>query len=172
MPSVERIDRAVATTPVQDKERLRAVDLAVGQIEKQFGKGSIMRLGQKGAIQPIDAIPTGAISIDYALMERTDSAFVVPGRFEWDDIGDWAALERLVQGDGTNTVVGRHVGHDASGNIVYTEEDSDVVVTLGVHDLVVVKRGHMVLLVHKDRVQEIKTLLEDERLAGLLAEKA
>jgi recombination protein RecA len=67
MPSVERIDRAVSTTPVQDKERLRAVDLAVGQIEKQFGKGSIMRLGQKGAIQPIDAIPTGAISIDYAL---------------------------------------------------------------------------------------------------------
>src|ERR687887_2859685 len=51
----------------QDRERLRAVELAVGQIEKQFGKGSIMRLGQKGAIQPIDAIPTGAISIDYAL---------------------------------------------------------------------------------------------------------
>src|ERR687887_38669 len=51
----------------QDRERLRAVELAVGQIEKQFGKGSIMRLGQKGAIQPIDAISTGAISIDYAL---------------------------------------------------------------------------------------------------------
>src|SRR5262245_59706890 len=51
----------------QDRERLKAVDLAVGQIEKQFGKGSSMRLGQKGAIQPIEAIPTGAISIDYAL---------------------------------------------------------------------------------------------------------
>src|SRR5262249_53122054 len=51
----------------QERERAKAVDLAVGQIEKQFGKGSIMRLGQKGAIQPIDAIPTGAISIDYAL---------------------------------------------------------------------------------------------------------
>src|ERR687895_482815 len=48
-------------------ERGKAVELAVGQIEKQFGKGSIMRLGQKGAIQPIDAIPTGAISIDFAL---------------------------------------------------------------------------------------------------------
>jgi recombination protein RecA len=60
MPSVERDDR-------QDRERVKAVDLAVGQIEKQFGKGSIMRLGQKGAIQPIDAISTGAISIDYAL---------------------------------------------------------------------------------------------------------
>jgi recombination protein RecA len=51
----------------QDKEKLKAVDLAFSQIEKQFGKGSIMRLGQKGAIQPIDSIPTGAISIDYAL---------------------------------------------------------------------------------------------------------
>jgi recombination protein RecA len=50
-----------------DRERAKAVDLAVLQIEKQFGKGAIMRLGQKGAIQPIDAIPTGAISIDFAL---------------------------------------------------------------------------------------------------------
>jgi recombination protein RecA len=49
------------------KERLKALDLAVGQIEKQFGKGSIMRLGQKGGVGPIEAIPTGAISIDYAL---------------------------------------------------------------------------------------------------------
>src|SRR6187401_3181252 len=61
MATVERMDDR------QDREKMKAVDLAVGQIEKQFGKGSIMRLGQKGAIQPIDAIPTGAISIDYAL---------------------------------------------------------------------------------------------------------
>ena len=50
-----------------DKERAKAVELAVGQIEKQFGKGSIMRLGQKGGVTPIEAITTGAISIDYAL---------------------------------------------------------------------------------------------------------
>jgi recombination protein RecA len=49
------------------KDRLKALDLAVGQIEKQFGKGSIMRLGQKGGIAPIETISTGAISIDYAL---------------------------------------------------------------------------------------------------------
>src|SRR3981189_2348028 len=64
MATVERIDR---NDERQDKEKLKAVELAFSQIEKQFGKGSIMRLGQKGAIQPIDAIPTGAISIDYAL---------------------------------------------------------------------------------------------------------
>jgi recombination protein RecA len=54
--------------PLDDqKERNKALDIAVGQIEKQFGKGSIMRLGQRGAIAPVESIPTGAISIDYAL---------------------------------------------------------------------------------------------------------
>jgi recombination protein RecA len=49
------------------KERNKAIDIAVGQIEKQFGKGSIMRLGQRNSVTPIGAISTGSISIDYAL---------------------------------------------------------------------------------------------------------
>src|SRR5215204_6037449 len=54
--------------PIDERqERLKALESAVGQIEKQFGKGSIMRLGQKGGVQLIESIPTGAISIDYAL---------------------------------------------------------------------------------------------------------
>jgi len=48
-------------------ERTKALEVAVSQIEKQFGKGSIMRLGQKGGILPVDVIPTGAISLDFAL---------------------------------------------------------------------------------------------------------
>ena len=60
-PSIDKQERE------ERSERGKAVELAVGQIEKQFGKGSIMRLGQRGAVQPIDSIPTGAISIDYAL---------------------------------------------------------------------------------------------------------
>jgi recombination protein RecA len=48
-------------------ERSKAIDLALSQIEKQFGKGSIMRLGSKEAIVPISIIPTGAISFDAAL---------------------------------------------------------------------------------------------------------
>lgn len=56
-----------AERPEPDKERIKAVELAVGQIEKQFGKGSIMRLGAKDAITPIPAISTGSISIDWAL---------------------------------------------------------------------------------------------------------
>jgi recombination protein RecA len=50
-----------------DRERLKAIEAAVGQIEKQFGKGSIMRLGGKDAVTVIPAISTGAVSLDYAL---------------------------------------------------------------------------------------------------------
>ena len=54
--------------PLDDqKERNRAIENAVVQIEKQFGKGSIMRLGQRGPIAPMESISTGSISIDYAL---------------------------------------------------------------------------------------------------------
>jgi len=49
------------------QERLKALESAVGQIEKQFGKGSIMRLGSNNIVAPVEAISTGSISIDYAL---------------------------------------------------------------------------------------------------------
>jgi recombination protein RecA len=65
--SVERLERPERDDSRIDREKAKAVELAVGQIEKQFGKGAIMRLGQKGPIQPLDAISTGSISIDYAL---------------------------------------------------------------------------------------------------------
>jgi recombination protein RecA len=50
-----------------DRERAKAIEAALGQIEKQFGKGSIMRLGQKDAVAAIPAISTGSVSLDYAL---------------------------------------------------------------------------------------------------------
>src|SRR5438270_13073646 len=52
---------------MDEKERTRALGVTLGQIEKQFGKGSIVRLGAKEAIVPISSISTGSISIDYAL---------------------------------------------------------------------------------------------------------
>ena len=109
------------------------------------------------------------ISIDYAVMEHSKKVFVVPGHFEWDDIGDWVALERLLQKgqESHNTILGTHVGLETAGNIIYTGNSEDVIVTLGVENLVIVKQGNTVLLVHKDRVQDIKKLLEDERLAQL-----
>src|SRR6266566_1974099 len=52
---------------MDEKERARALELTLGQIEKQFGKGSILRLGSKDAIVPVAAISSGSISVDYAL---------------------------------------------------------------------------------------------------------
>src|SRR3970040_2871930 len=48
-------------------ERLRALDLAIGQIEKQFGRGSIMRLGEASARMMVETIPTGSLALDVAL---------------------------------------------------------------------------------------------------------
>jgi mannose-1-phosphate guanylyltransferase len=145
---------------------LRELDLHAGDLMRPLR--SAFETGRVAQVFP--ALPK--ISIDYAVMERTERAFVVCGEFDWDDIGDWVALERLLERgeDGSNTVVGRHVGHEAYGNIVYTEAPDDVIVTLGVEDLVIVKRGNTVLLVRKDRVQELKKLLEDDRLAELVLE--
>lgn len=110
-----------------------------------------------------------ARSIDYAVMEHTERAYVVPVECGWDDVGDWVALERLLNvggaGAATNTVVGSHVGYEASGNIVYTEDGEDVIVTVGVHDLVVVKKGNTVLLVAKDRLDSLKSVLREAALA-------
>jgi len=52
---------------MDEKERARALDAALGQIEKQFGKGSIVRLGSKDAVVPVSVISTGSISLDAAL---------------------------------------------------------------------------------------------------------
>jgi len=52
---------------MDEKERARALELALGQIEKQFGKGSILRLGSKDAVVPVSVISTGSISLDAAL---------------------------------------------------------------------------------------------------------
>jgi len=62
MAATDKDDRSAV-----DKERSKAVELAFSQIEKQFGKGSIMRLGGKDGIQPIPVISTGSISLDWAL---------------------------------------------------------------------------------------------------------
>src|ERR671924_135389 len=67
MDTRKEISMPSATDDRNDRERLKAIEMAVGQIEKQFGKGSIMRLGQKDAVSAVPAISTGAVSLDYAL---------------------------------------------------------------------------------------------------------
>jgi mannose-1-phosphate guanylyltransferase len=107
-------------------------------------------------------------SIDYAVMEHTERALVVPVDCGWDDVGDWLALERVLAGprhavDG-NVAVGRYVPLEAGGNFVFSEGEDARIVTVGVHDLVVVKRGDAVLVVAKAQLERLKQLVAEGRL--------
>lgn len=101
------------------------------------------------------------ISIDYALMEKTDLACVLPVAFEWDDLGDWNAVERLHKSDAPNVELARHVGRDTRGSILYASSDRETIVTIGLEDVVVVRDGNVTLIVKKDRTQEIKQVLQE-----------
>ena len=96
------------------------------------------------------------LSIDYAVMEKTDRAYVMPANFGWDDLGDWNAVERLLKGNDKNVEMCQHVGLDTQGSILYSDNPDEVIVTIGLEDLVVVRDGNATLIVRKDRTQEIK----------------
>ncbi|MBD2018803.1 mannose-1-phosphate guanylyltransferase, partial [Leptolyngbya sp. FACHB-36] len=85
------------------------------------------------------------ISIDYALMEKTQQAFVLPASFGWDDLGDWNAIDRLLKTDQPNVELGRHVHLDTHGALVYASDENDVVVTIGLEDTVIVRDGNVTL---------------------------
>lgn len=100
------------------------------------------------------------ISIDYALMEKTQLACVLPADFGWDDLGDWNAIDRLLKGDTPNVEIGNHVGLDTQGALIYANDDQDVVVTIGLEDVVIVRDRNVTLIVNKERTQEIKQVLK------------
>jgi mannose-1-phosphate guanylyltransferase len=97
-------------------------------------------------------------SLDYAVMEHTDKACVIPASFGWDDLGDWNALERLL-GSTDNLELARHVGLDTHGSILYTT-GNDIIVTLGLENVLIVRDGPVTLIVKKERSQDIKKVLE------------
>lgn len=100
------------------------------------------------------------LSIDYALMEKTDRAYVLPVSFSWDDLGDWNAIERLLKDENPNIELAKHVGLDTQGALLYATDDDDLIVTIGLEDLVIVRDGKATLIVRKDRTQDIKRVLK------------
>ncbi|WP_027482704.1 mannose-1-phosphate guanylyltransferase [Deinococcus pimensis] len=114
---------------------------------------------QRGAIREV--FPTlEKISIDYAILEHARNVQVIPADLGWDDLGDWNALERLLRGDGDNVTVGRHVGLDTGGTILYTTNGNDLIATIGLEDVVIVRTEEVTLVVRKDRTQDIKKVVQ------------
>lgn len=106
-----------------------------------------------------------ADSIDYAVMEKTARAAVVPLDAGWNDVGSWAALREVRQPDADgNVALGDVWLEDVSGSYIHAEER--LVAAIGVKDYVVVETADAVLVAPRDRAQEVKAIVQRLRHAG------
>lgn len=101
-----------------------------------------------------------SISVDYAVMERTDRACVVPVEMGWSDVGSWEALWEIAAKDADqNSIQGDVVAIDTRGSLL--RSDGDVMIaTVAVENLVVVATRDAVLVVPRDRAQEAKSVVD------------
>jgi mannose-1-phosphate guanylyltransferase len=100
------------------------------------------------------------ISVDYAIMERTSDVVALPVDFGWRDIGDWAALYDMMEHDDHgNAFDGRHAYIDTENTLMLSPKK--LVAAVGVRDLIVVDTDDVLLIMPRDRSQEVKALLEE-----------
>jgi len=104
-------------------------------------------------------------SIDYAVMEKTDSAVVVPLDAAWSDVGSWSALQdALPRDDQGNVLTGDVLVEDSSG--CYLHSTSRLIGVVGLKDHVVVETKDAVLVAPRDRVQDVKALVTRLKAQG------
>lgn len=105
-------------------------------------------------------------SIDYAVMEHTDRAAVVPVSCGWSDIGSWSSLWAVAERDEAgNYYEGDVVTVDTSGSFIRAS-DRRMIATIGVDDLIVVDTPDATLVARKDRVQDVKAIVDQIKQAG------
>lgn len=99
------------------------------------------------------------ISIDYGIMERADNVYMLEGDFGWNDIGSFDTLPILLKSDENGNVSrGSHVFIDTKDCVTYS--DKRLIATIGIENLVVVETDDAVLVCPKDRVQDVKKIVE------------
>jgi len=104
-------------------------------------------------------------SIDYAVMEKTDNAVMVPLDAGWSDVGSWAALHEIRGKDADgNTVDGDVLMHDCKGTFIQAE--SRLVAAVGLEDIVIVETKDSTLVTSKERSQDVKMLVESLEKQG------
>jgi mannose-1-phosphate guanylyltransferase/mannose-6-phosphate isomerase len=102
-------------------------------------------------------------SIDYAVMERTKHAVVVPADIGWSDVGSWSALWEVQASDAQGNVLRGDVYLDGVSNSLVRAE-SRIVAVVGVDNLVIVETPDAVLVAHKDQVQRVKQVVDHLKL--------
>ena len=106
------------------------------------------------------------ISFDYAIAEKAENVAVVPGDFGWSDIGNWGKLLKMLsKKDQDNVVVGcQHYGVETTGSLIHGTER--LVATVGLKDIIVVDTPDVVLVCHKTRAQEVRSIVEKLKSKG------
>src|SRR5208282_2013113 len=98
-------------------------------------------------------------SIDYAVMERTDAAVVVPADIGWSDVGSWSSLWSIGErNDAGNVLIGDVVTLDVRDS--YIRGDGHLVAAIGIEGLVVIATEDALLLAPRERAQEVRQLVE------------
>lgn len=104
-------------------------------------------------------------SIDYAVMEKTKKAVVVPLDAGWSDVGSWSALHEAIPADAEGNVsIGDVLSSDSQG--CYLHSTSRLVATVGLKDHVVIETKDAVMVAPKDRVQDVKNLVNELKKQG------
>lgn len=110
----------------------------------------------KAAFESLDVI-----SIDFGVMEKATNVRCIASKFSWSDVGGWLALKGcLPEDEAGNCCRGNTISLDATDNLVFCEDSEETIMLIGIKDLVVVRAGARTLIVHKDRTEEIKKLVE------------
>jgi mannose-1-phosphate guanylyltransferase/mannose-6-phosphate isomerase len=104
-------------------------------------------------------------SVDYAVMEKTRDAVMVPLDAGWNDVGSWSALHEILPADEQGNVVRGDVLLEDTTNS-YVHADSRLVAALGLHDLVIVETADAVLVAPKSKVQDVKKIVARIKSAG------
>jgi mannose-1-phosphate guanylyltransferase/mannose-6-phosphate isomerase len=104
------------------------------------------------------------ISVDYAVMERSDRVAVIPATFAWSDVGSWKALSELTPPDPSgNRTQGEAIFVDSRD--CYVQSDSRMVAIVGVDGLMIVDTPDALLVASRDHVQDVKKVAQQLKLA-------
>ncbi len=129
---------------------------AIVQMSEQIRKGNMDKVNLI-----FQSLPN--ISIDYALMEQTKNIVMAKGNFQWDDLGSWTSLERVMPRDENgNTIQGTVITLQTKNSIIYNKGSLPMtVVSVGVENIVIAVSHNVVLVMDKKEAPNMKQILEE-----------
>lgn len=125
-----------------------------------------------GAAVVREVFPTlESVSIDHGVMERAEGLAVVPGDFGWNDVGSWQSAWELAERDASGNALGPNdLAIDATGNLVRALGAAKKTIALvGVNDLVVVETDDAVLVIPRERAQDVRLVVDALKKSGRAA---